>query len=297
MKLKGFISIFVIMLIVTGIGFAITNLISFKKIYEERKITEEKINKELAEYIRVFPGELGVYIKDLRTGAEVMYNENKLFPSASLVKIPIMAAVYKAINDGILTANDKIQLKREHKVRGCGIYKRQRSGTSYEVDDVVKHMIEESDNTATNMLTDRLGFNYLNWCFKQFGLRQTNLERAIMDLRARDYYGIGNYTTAREMGLLFEEIYYGRLINEDISKKMLTILSQQKINDRIPKYLPKNYIIAHKTGLMKDACHDAGIVFTDKTDFIIIILTSDFSTYRSAKRVISNIAYSIVNSL
>lgn len=291
MNMKKSSIIVLLLVLVTGVCFAITNLFDFQKEYLYRKSLQDKLAKEISEYVKNFPGEVGIYIKDLKTGIVVSYNADKLFASASLVKIPIMVSVYKAINDGIIKSDEKLIMKRKYRVRGCGNTKYSRSGHKFSVEELVKRMIDESDNTATNILSDRLGFNYINWSFKQFGLNKTNFDRSIMDLHARDYNGIENYTTAREMGTLLEKIYFNRLINEEISKKMLITLCQQKINDRIPKYLPKNFIIAHKTGLMRDVCHDAGIVFTEKTDFIICVLTSDFSSYKLAKRFIGNLAY------
>jgi beta-lactamase class A len=270
-------------------AFAITNFFGLTK---TDKTVREKLSREIAEYIKDFHGEVGVYIKDLKTGMIITYNEDKVFASASLAKIPLMAAMYRALNDGVVSYDEKLVMKRKYRVSGPGKFKYARSGKKFDIDDVVKHMIIESDNTATNLVSDRLGFNYINWCFRQFELKKTNFDRAILDIRKRDYFGIDNYTTAREMGKLLEDIYYGKLINETISKKMLLVLCQQKINDRIPRFLPKSYVIAHKTGLNRNVCHDAGIVFTDKTDFIICVLTSDFSSnYKYAKKFIGNIAY------
>ncbi|OGS27701.1 MAG: hypothetical protein A2297_06205 [Elusimicrobia bacterium RIFOXYB2_FULL_48_7] len=243
------------------------------------------------ENVYSFPGEVGLYIKDLRTGVVVAYNEDKKFASASLVKIPIMAAAYQAVEDGNITLQEKLTLSQRLKASGSGMLKRFRRGTKFTIDELLYHMITESDNTATNMITDKLGYGYVNWVFRnKLGMQVTRMDRAIMDLRMRSL-GIENYTTAREMGEILEKIYNKKIISETACQDMLDILSHQKYNDRIPRYLPEGLSVAHKTGLLRGICHDAGIVFTPRGDFVVCVLTSDFGSYRLAKNLIGEVAY------
>ena len=156
-------------------------------------------------------------------------------------------------------------------------------------------MIAKSDNTATNMLIDILGFDYLNKCFKDFGLEHTNINRKMMDMKSRSR-GIENYTTASDMALIINKIYDGVLINREISKKCLDLLKMQSVKDRIPKLLPKDLNVAHKTGLERRVCHDAGIVFTKKGDFLICALIKhNYKSSRRAKRLISKLALLVYN--
>ncbi|MEW6040071.1 MAG: serine hydrolase [Elusimicrobiota bacterium] len=256
-----------------------------------RKKVYNYLMNDVSELARNFHGEVGIYIKDLRTGIVVSYDAEKLFPSASLVKIPIMASVWQAVEDGNINFGDKIKLTRGLKTSGAGKLKRARRGTKYSVRELTVRMITESDNTATNMLTATLGRGYINWVFRnRFEFEVTNFSRNIMDLNASKS-GIENYTNAREMGVFLEKIYRGRVVSRAASKDMLEILTNQRIKDRIPRFLPKDLIVANKTGLLKDICHDAGIVFTPRGDFIVCVLTSDFRRYRYAKTFIGEIAY------
>ncbi|OGS20772.1 MAG: hypothetical protein A3J83_01680 [Elusimicrobia bacterium RIFOXYA2_FULL_40_6] len=263
-----------------------------KYTYIQKKIVYNDLNKEVMENVYSFPGEVGLYIKDLKTGVVITYNENKPFASASLVKLPIMAATYQAIEDGNITLQEQLTLTRSLKAAGSGTLKMCRRGTKFCVSELLYHMITESDNTATNMISNKLGYGYINWVFKnKLNMEVTRMDRGIMDLRMRKY-GVENYTTAREMGDILEKIYNKQLISERASDEMLTILSQQKHKDRIRRFLPKNLNVANKTGLLRDICHDAGIVFTDKGDFIVCVLTSDFGpSYRVAKNLIGEVAY------
>lgn len=92
------------------------------------------------------------------------------------------------------------------------------------------------------------------------------------------------------MAYLLERIYNKELVDKTSCEVMLKYLARQKVNDRIPRYLPKNLIVAHKTGTLKGIIHDAGIVFTDRGDYLICILTKGAKTYQEAKLCIAGIS-------
>ena len=226
------------------------------------------INKE----INNLNGEAGVIIKDLQSNRMISVNEKERFPSASLVKILIMAACFQAAQEGKLKLGDTIKLKLTDKMPESGILKDVSPGKELTIEELLEFMIIASDNTATNILTNKLGINYLNNYFKSLGLVNTNLSRKIADFASRDR-GIENYTTAEDIAYILEKIYNRSLINKDISEKCLKLLKLQRMNDRIPKYLPAEITVAHKTGLERSVCHDAGIVFTRKGNFLVCVLT------------------------
>ena len=298
MNLKRFVSVSVILLmsvLLVNAGRQICENYRTKKINDglkqQKELVFDELSQEILANVKRFPGEAGIYIKDLQTGVEFTYNESKPFPSASLVKIPLMAAVFQSIDDGNISLYSQVKLQRKNKSAGSGVLKRTRSGRIYSVEDLLELMITKSDNTATNMLTDQIGMDYANWVFRnKFGLQTTNFNRYIMDLGKRNS-GIENYTSAKEMGEILEKIYRGTLINQECSSQMLAILMKQKINDRIPRFLPHDLVVAHKTGLMQDICHDAGIVYTPNGDFIVCVLTGEIRSLRVAKRFIGNVAF------
>lgn len=255
----------------------------------DRPIGFHELMTELEKQAAKFKGEAGILVKDLQTQQTIGINSSKLFPSASLVKVPIMAAYFQAQAEGKLNISDKLVLKRKHKIRSCSKLYFVRTGTKIPISDLIERMITESDNTATNVLVDNLGFSYLNQKFVEFGLKNTDIRRDIMDLEWRNA-GIENYTTAEDMAVLLEKIYRGQLVSVDASAQMLAVLKRQKVNDRLPKGLPGNITIAHKTGLLKGTVSDVGVVFTTKGDFIICVITSDIRNFRTAKRFIGKIA-------
>ncbi len=254
-----------------------------------RWISYNRLMIELERRASKFHGEAGIYIKDLKTSQVISIQPSKLFPSASLVKVPIMAACYQAQQEGRLNLDDKLTLLRHQKIRSCSHLYFARSGSRFTIRDLIERMITESDNTATNMLTDHLGFAYLNQKFVEFGLRNTDLRRGVMDLQWRAA-GIENYTTPEDMAFILEKIYRGELVSDQASGEMMGVLKRQKVNDRIPRWLPDDVVIAHKTGLLRDTVSDCGIVFTQKGDFIICVLTSEINNFKLAKRFIGRIA-------
>jgi beta-lactamase class A len=239
---------------------------------EKRKKAWIGLRKEISDEIGRFKGEVGIVIRDLDKNWQLSYNKEMLFPSASLAKIPIMAGCFQAAQDAKLKLDRHVKLKSSDKFSGHGILKNMHPGVVFSVEELIGLMIYDSDNTATNIVTAKVGIDYLDNFFKQMGLKNTNLSRRIADYQSRDK-GIENYTTAEDMADILEGIYRKTLINKDISEKCLRLLKLQQINDRIPKYLPVELTIAHKTGLEQGVCHDVGLVYTRKGAFIICVLT------------------------
>ncbi|MBU0503534.1 MAG: serine hydrolase [Candidatus Omnitrophota bacterium] len=242
-----------------------------------------------------FSGKCGLVVVDLENGWQVRVNEDKLFPSASIVKIPIMAACFLAYSEAKINLEDEPLLKNRFKVLGSGKLRELPEGTPVKIRDLVEMMIAESDNTAANMLIDLLGDDYLNAAFKKLGLNNTNIARRMMDFKSRRN-GIENFINAADLSLLLEKIYHGKLLNKNVSQECLNILKKQKIRDRIPARLPLQVIVAHKTGLERSVCHDAGIVFTDQGDLLVCVLTRHKNkTSKIAKDFIADIALKAYN--
>ena len=275
---KIFLSIFIGLSLICGSYFSYqyyTDLKETKRqqvFLEKSKTAWQVLRQKLTNEISQFKGETGIVVKDLETGWELSYGKNQLFPSASLVKIPLMAACFLAADQGRIKLDRNIALKSVDKLTGSGVLKDMPAGTTFSVERLTGLMIYDSDNTATNIVTNLLGIDYLNNTFKTFGLKDTELSRKIADYRLRDK-GIENYTTAEDMALLLEKIYRGTLGNKYVSDQCISMLKLTRMNDRIPKYLPVEITIAHKTGLENGVCHDAGIVFTRKGNFLICVLT------------------------
>lgn len=240
---------------------------------QERQAAWKLLRERAAQEVSRFKGDAGVVIKDLETGWELSHQKDKLFASASLAKVPLMAACLVAADAGKFKLDRKISLKSSDKLSGSGLLKDLPAGTAFSVWRLIGLMIYESDNTATNILTNLMGLAELNRMFKEFGLKQTTLSRKIADYHARDGRGLENFTTAADMAGLLEKIYRGQLGNAKVSGQCVHAMKLTRLNDRIPRYLPADLTVAHKTGMENGICHDAGIVYTKKGDFVVVVLT------------------------
>lgn len=263
--------------------------------------TEEKVPKEEDPFGEIFtqmtaeleqtatqyPGQVGFYLKDLDRGWEWGHRPDDLFPSASLIKVPVMAGVFERIHQGRLTLSSRLSLRRRTRMGGSGTIKWRRDGTRFTVRRLLDKMIHESDNTAMRILLDEIGMGFLQHELPKMGLVYTEIYPEGLTLHSgRVRYE--NYTTAREMGMIFEKIYRGEMVDRFASELMLEILKgKRRKRTRLAKGLPVGWDIAHKTGLLRRACHDAGIIFTPYGDYVLVVLTGRNRSYHSAKTFIT----------
>lgn len=267
-----------------------------RNLLNRKKAEWQSLKKRLASRVARFNGKVGLVIEDLNTGWVIAFNEDALIPSASLVKIPIMLSCFYAQQEGRLNLKDSVRLKSFQRVSGSKVLGNSPVGSRFVIGDLFDPMITLSDNAAANALIGLLGFNDLNMYFKKIGLKNTNIARNMMDFKSRRR-GRENYTTASDMAYVLEKLYRGQFLNQEVSERCLILLGQQKINDRIPRNLPQDETLsAHKTGLERHICHDVGIVYTRKGDFLICVLVKHENKFaQPAKRLISDIALSTYN--
>ncbi len=297
MKTKIIIPVILPIFLAAGLFFSDKAYKKYLQVKNEKILLENKmqawssLKKVLEKKVGHFKGTVGLVIKDLDTNWQIDFNKDTLMPSASLVKVPIMASCFYAASDRKISLKDTVSLRRSDKVAGSKILGSMPAGSKFTVEELLEPMITQSDNAAANTLIDFLGFDTLNAYFKSMGLKNTNLARKMMDFKERRE-GEENYTTAQDMAYILEEIYHRNFLNKDVCEQCLLLLGNQKINDRIPRKLPKDgAFIAHKTGLEKHVCHDIGIVFTQKGNFLICVLVKhEYKGAQPAKKLISDIA-------
>ena len=249
----------------------------------------EDMTQEIAWLVSRHRGRVALYLEDLKTGRSWSYHPDEMYPSASLIKVPIMACVFYKIHDGEMSLKTVLTLRRRNRVGGSGSLKWQPDGSKLTVRELLQHMISESDNTATAILLEAVGLGYAQRQFPKMGLIYTGIYQEGMSLRAGRVVH-ENYTTAREMTMLLGKIYRGELVGPPESRLMLDILRHKKaVASRLAKGLPRGWEIAHKTGLLRQACHDAAVVFSPRGDYAITVLTGQNGNYRTAKAFISRL--------
>lgn len=246
----------------------------------------------LMQKMREVPGHAAMYYLPLDGGCARMYNEMMPVRAASVIKIPIMVEAFRQFEAGKLNPSEVHVLRGEEKMPSCGALNRMHDGLEVTMRDLVELMIVLSDNTATNILIDRLGISNVNATLEGLGLRHTVLRRKLFDA-AGHAAGIENTVCAKEIGLLLEWMYQGKLVSEAASAEMLEILKNQKLNGKMPFYLkPQGIACAHKTGEDDGITHDVGIVYARKP-FVLCMLSED-TEVPAFERLIQDVARELV---
>ncbi len=231
-------------------------------------------------------GEYGIVINNLKTGERYYYNEHKIFEAASLYKLFVMATVFQKIQNGNLTQNDVLSqkisvLNQKFKISSESAELTE-GDITLPVQSALSRMITISDNYSALLLTEKVRLSQVSLLLSQNSLTESKVGSS----SGRPS------TSAYDMALFYKKLYEGKIAEKSLTAGMLSLLKHQMLNTKIPKYLPKNVDVSHKTGELGLLSHDAGIVYTPKGDYIIIVLT-ETSSPAVANEIIAKISKSV----
>ena len=233
----------------------------------------QKLEATIHDEDRKLDGVLGVAILDLATGRTFFLNADEVLPTASSIKIAILAELYHQAQHGKLKLTDLYTLQSSDLIGGSGIAGTLTPGvTRLTLRDVAALMISVSDNSAANVIIDRVGMENVNALLDSLGLTHTRLRRKMMDVHAAAE-GRENIASPREMMLLFEALYRGKVLNKEMTEDFFNLLSVHK-ESYIPRELPEDLRIANKPGELEGVRNDSGIVFTGNRPYIISVMTT-----------------------
>jgi beta-lactamase class A len=227
-------------------------------------------------------GKVAIAVKHLRTGETYCLNADEPMPTASLIKIAVMVETYQQAVEGKVCLTDRVILHDADKVPGSGILTEHFSdGTTISLRDAVRLMIAISDNTATNLVLDKVGIREVNKRMESLGLPNTRINAksfrasttSVAPERSKKF-GLGS-TTAREMITLLEMIQAGDIVNPVGRQIMLNHMKKCDDKDRFTRLLPAEIIVAHKTGSVNDARTDAGIIYLPDGPVALCVLTAE----------------------
>jgi beta-lactamase class A len=246
------------------------------------------IKESILEEIKSSKEKVSIVIKDLTHNQWILkYDENRVLSSASIIKILIMVEALNQVEKGKYLLDQKIKIKEEDRVAYSIISDLRLE--EYPFRDLITLMIILSDNTATNVLIDLIGYDNINQRAKELNLNDTVLKRKMMDFKsAKD--GKENLTSAINMAILMEGIYNKTIISPRMCEIMIEILSRQKYKDMLPRYILDEEIIAHKTGELSGLNHDIGIVYLENVNYLIGVFTTDGKNDLDGKRTIGKIS-------
>jgi beta-lactamase class A len=239
------------------------------------------LDKRLAPLADAHKGEVAIAVKHLDNGESYYLNADKPMPTASLIKVAVLIEVYLQADEGKFSLKDPVTLREEDKVPGSGILTTHFSdGTTFPMRDAIHLMMGFSDNTATNLILDRVGVASVNKRTEAWGLKETRLNAKVfrgsttsVDPERTKRYGLGS-TTAREMAALFEELQAGMRLRPALKQAVLGHLRRNEDKDKFSRLLPSGTIVAHKDGSVSDARTDAGIIYTPTGPVVVVVLTN-----------------------
>lgn len=250
-----------------------------------------KLGRELNQIAASFDGVIGIAVKDFTSGDVLAVNADTIFPQASSIKVAVLIELLRQSQAGALKLDERVEIHKSQFAGGSGVLQGFADGaSSISLHDLAVLMIVLSDNTATNILIDRVGMAKVNDTLAGLRLSQTRLERRMIDLDA-ERQGRENLSTPREMTMLYDLLFHGRALDEKYTALALEIL-------KIPKDpatplahgLPPGVLAADKHGELRGVRCDSGIVLLDGRPYAISVMTTYAADDDAAERSISEIS-------
>ncbi len=240
------------------------------------------LEARLAPLVKAHKGTVAIAVKHLETGETYYLNADDVMPTASLIKVAVLIEAYLQADEGKFKLTDKLTLRESDKVPGSGILTYHFSeGAALPLRDAVRLMIAFSDNTATNLVLDKVGIANVNKRMAGWGLKETRINAKVfrggttsVDPARTRRYGLGS-TTAREMAKLFEELGAGDRLRSALKQAVLGHLKKNEDKQKFTRFLPAGLVVAHKDGAVSDARTDAGILYTPAGAVVVCVLTNE----------------------
>ncbi len=244
------------------------------------------LQSQLEALVRAHHGQAAIYARHLKTGASVAVNADTPVPTASVIKLAIMVTAFDLAHAGKLSLEEKLALTKENQVSGSGILGALTPGLQITLGDAIVLMIQLSDNTATNMVIDRLSVAAVDQKLTAMGEKNTWLYKKVMKPAEgpmpsdQPKFGLGK-TTAREMADVMASIERCDIGDAALCKRMIEILKGQQNRDAIPRYIEfadtseRPSMIANKTGSLDAVRNDVALVYTAGGPIVISAFTWD----------------------
>lgn len=252
---------------------------------------------------------MGIALHHIESSDEILLNADQPYPLCSVLKIPVLVEAFRQMSEGSFTLEDRWELTKAEKNIGSGVLTYLQDGLQPTVRDLLTLMIIISDNTATDMVINRLGVERIHQTMHDLGLTDLHMTmnirgifedmlgdaadpaRLFVDLdkhrtasptrrdgRAFSDGPDNNVSTARAMTRLLMMIFRGEILDRAACDGMLHILLQQQLNARLPLFLPYGVPFAHKTGTLAGIRNDAGILYCSDTSHVAITVFARWDT-------------------
>ncbi len=256
----------------------------------------DRLRADLEARIAQHHGTVGLVVLDPRTEESLAIRGDELFPTASSIKVPVLLQLFHQVDAGRIHLDDPVVMLDADRVPGSGVLQLFDAPLRITIEDAATMMITQSDNTATNLVIDKLGIRAVNARMDSLGYPHTRLWAKVfragttsIDPDSSRVWGLG-VTTPMELARMFASIYRGEAVSPEASRKMVSMLREQAWGyNEIPRYLPPGVVVAHKTGSVSASRNDCGIVYAPRSkgkdvfdppaaegrDYVLCVFTND----------------------
>lgn len=256
----------------------------------ERNGLKQRLLALANDYKRITPS---IYVWEYDTHSYVNINADEIYPAASIIKVPVLIEMFREIEQGKFNLNDTIVLEDHYRASGSGKLQYSQGGIPHTMDYLARIMIQNSDNSSTNMIMAKMGgMPELNRAIRRWGLSNTHINNWLPDLKGT------NVTTARELAKMFYNIDKTNIISNASRRQIADYLGHVKNNRLLQAGLPSDAILLHKTGDIGYMLGDAGIVKTRTgKKYIVVILAKRPYNNQQGKNFIVEASKIIYNNI
>ena len=231
-----------------------------------------QLKQRIDRLLRRFSGRVGIFVHDLDRDQVYGLNADRSFRPASTIKLFILRELFQQVEAGEVRLSGRVRFGPRAKVPGSGVIKDLSPGLSFGLKDAAMLMITVSDNTATNLLIDRLGVGRINRGIRAAGFRRTRLGGKLF--RGR---GLLSTSTPRDLGTLMEQIARGQAVSRKASAAMRDILFREQYDLIVGRLLPdgrRRWKIASKSGTLPGIRHDVAYIRGPRLRYVVALMSA-----------------------
>jgi beta-lactamase class A len=258
----------------------------------KQEVLWQKLQAAIRDIDKGLDGVLGVAVLDLTNGQKWSLNGEQVFPQASSIKIAVLAELYRQEQDsssGKAKLSELYTVRESDLVADSDVLLGMTPGvTRVTYRDLASFMVTVSDNSATNILIDRIGMDNVNKFLDELGLGHTRLRRNMMDLKAASE-GRENVATPLEMMALLEAIHHGKVLNKTLTEDYFKVLGMHK-DSMLLRGLPDGTKAATKPGQLEGVRNESGIIFAKNRPFVLCIMSTYLRNEKAGEQAIADIA-------
>lgn len=251
-----------------------------KQQLEENQQKKQKLEDEIKAYLGDNINRVGLSYYDINSGSEITINGDKTFLAASTVKVQMNMVLADLIKSGQISKDEALQYTSDCYEEGTGILQGEDLSNPIPLKLLSQYSIEYSDNIATNMIENRIGYDKMRTLIDSKIGHSTNHS--------------DNYITAKDETILLKLLYENK-DNNSLYNDLIENMKNTEFHDRIDLYVPQN-IVAHKIGNYDSYVNDVGIVYT-KNPYILSVYTNEVGNAEEVIAHISQLIYNYQNSI